>query len=277
MLPILITIGPLHLYSLSFFLALGWCVFSLVFWKALRREGVAEERIFDLMFWGTIVAFVAARMGFILIHPELFSDSVLKMFALWVVPGLSMYPGLVAGVMTMVIVGKRKQLRAAQVIDALAFALPGSLAIGAIGALLGGSVVGVGTKLPWAVGAVGFSGLRHPAGGYEAVVFLLLLLFIGLLEIRAKRNDWPLGLLGIWFFLIYSVSNFLLEFFVEHQLYWGLSANQWMLIIIFSQAVGAFYVRGGGREVIRPAIRNSVGLVLSLPKRLYDRIRPKTS
>lgn len=277
MLPILITIGPLHLYSLSFFLALGWCVFSLVFWKALRREGVAEERIFDLMFWGTIVAFVAARMGFILIHPELFSDSVLKMFALWVVPGLSMYPGLVAGVMTMVIVGKRKQLRAAQVIDALAFALPGSLAIGAIGALLGGSVVGVGTKLPWAVGAVGFSGLRHPAGGYEAVVFLLLLLFIGLLEIRAKSNDWPLGLLGIWFFLIYSVSNFLLEFFVEHQLYWGLSANQWMLIIIFSQAVGAFYVRGGGREVIRPAIRNSVGLVLSLPKRLYDRIRPKTS
>ncbi len=262
MLPILLSIGPVHLYSLSFFLVLGWCVFSLVFWKALRKEAVEEERIFDLMFWATLVAFVAARIGFILLHPELFSDSILKMFALWVVPGLAVYPGLIAGVLTAVILGKGKGLRAAQVADALAFALPGSLAIGAIGALLGGSVVGIETKLLWAVGVVGYSGLRHPVGGYEAVVLLLLLLFIGVLEMRSKRKDWPLGLLGIWFFLLYSASHFLLEFLVEHQLYWGLSANQWMLIIIFSQAVGAFYVGGGGREGV---------------KKLYDRIRPRAS
>lgn len=262
MLPILFSIGPLHVYSLSFFLVLAWCVFSLVFWKALRREAVEEERIFDLMFWGTLVAFVTARIGFILLHPELFSDSVLKMFALWVVPGLAIYPGLVAGVLTMVMLGKRKGLRAAQIADALAFALPGSLAIGAIGALLGGSVVGMETKLPWAVGVVGYAGLRHPVGAYEAIALLLLLLVIGVFEIRAKKKDWPLGLLGIWFFLIYAAGSFLLEFLVEHRLYLGLSANQWMLIIIFSQAIGAFYVRGGGREGV---------------KKLYGRLRSSTS
>ncbi|MBI3577234.1 prolipoprotein diacylglyceryl transferase [Candidatus Gottesmanbacteria bacterium] len=262
MLPILFSIGPLHLYSLSFFLVLAWCVFSLVFWKALRREAVEEERIFDLMFWGTLVSAIVARVGFIVLHPELFARSILKMFALWVVPGLAFYPGLVAGVLTMVVLAKRKGLRAALVADALAFALPGALSIGAIGALLGGSVVGVTTKLPWAVGVVGYPGLRHPIGGYEAILLLLVLLVIGVLEIRAKRRDWPLGLLGIWFFLIISGGNFLLEFLVEHQLYWGLSANQWMLIIILGQAVGAFYVRGGGREGV---------------KKIYGRIRRGTS
>ncbi len=262
MLPILFSIGPLNLYSLSFFLVLSWLVFSLVFWKALRKEAVEEERIFDLMFWGTLVALLVARVGFILIHPELFSGSVLKMFAPWVVPGLSLYPGLVVGVLTMAVLGKHNGLRLAMIADALAFALPGSIAIGSIGAFLGGTVVGVETSLPWAVRVAGYQGLRHPVGVYEAIFLLLLLFVIGFFEIRAKSRDWPLGLLGICFFVIFSASNFLLEFFVEHRLYWGLSANQWMLIIIFSQAIGALYVRGGGKEVV---------------KKIYDTIRSQVT
>ena len=47
---------------------------------------------------------------------------------------------------------------------------------------------------------------------------------------------------------------FPLEFAKESRVYWTLSANQWILIALFAEALGAFYVRGGGRETIRPFI-----------------------
>lgn len=246
MLPVLLSIGPIQLYSLSLFVVLGWCVFSLIFWKALRKEAIGEECIFDLMFWGTVSAFIAARIGFILIHPEQFSGSLLKMLALWVAPGLALYPGLIVGIFTIVWLGKRWGVRAAMLADSLAFSLPGSLAVGSIGALLGGSVVGVKAALPWATNVVGYEGLRHPAGAYFALVLVALLGFLTVLDAWAKEKDWPLGLLGVAFFLFFSLSFFFLEFLVEHRLYWGgLSANQWILLFIFCQAVGAFYVRYG--------------------------------
>ncbi len=48
---------------------------------------------------------------------------------------------------------------------------------------------------------------------------------------------------------------FLLEFLKDTRVYWiSLSANQWILIAVFAEAMGAFYVRGGGREAVRPYI-----------------------
>jgi hypothetical protein len=49
--------------------------------------------------------------------------------------------------------------------------------------------------------------------------------------------------------MVFAASAFGVEFFVEHTVYWGnLSANQWVLVGIFGQSLGAFYVRGGGKE-----------------------------
>lgn len=277
MMPILFSIGPLHLYSLSLFVVLAWSVWSLIFWKALRKEAIPDETIFDLMFWTTIGSFIGARIGFILMHQELFTGSILAMFALWVVPGLAFYPGIVVGVLTLVWLGRRRGIRTGLVLDALAISLPGTIAIGSIGSLFGGSLVGLAVKLPWAVPVVGFIGNRHPVGAYLAITMLLVLSIVSFGEMYAKKKDWPLGLLGVWFFLMFSVSGFLLEFVIEHALYWGLSANQWMLLLIFCQTIGAFYVRGGGRNVIRPIIRKGVDTLLSFPKILYGRIRPRAS
>lgn len=245
MLPVLFSIGPLHIYSLSLFIVLAWSVWSLIFWKALRMEAVPDEAIFDLMFWSTIGSLVGARIGFILMHQELFTGSILAMFALWVIPGLAFYPGIIVGVLTLVWLGRRRGIRTGMVLDALALSLPGSIAIGSIGSLFGGSLVGIPTKLPWAVPVVGFMGNRHPVGAYLAMTMILVLSIVSYGEMYAKKKDWPLGLLGVWFFLLFSVTGFLLEFFVEHTLYWGLSANQWILLLIFCQTIGAFYVRYG--------------------------------
>lgn len=276
MLPVLFTIGSLHFYSMSLFLILAWSVWSLVFWKALRQYGTHEEHVFDFMFWATMTSLIAARVGFVLLHQELFSGSPLRMVALWVQPGLAVYPGLTAGVLTLLFLGKRYGVRLVHVCDALAFSLPGAFAIGSVGAALGGSFVGLPTHLPWAFRVAGYEGLRHPVAIYCAIASLVILGILALLEVRAKSADWPLGLLGIWYFLLFSGSFFVIEFFVADSVYWGkIRANQWMLLAICCQAIGALYVRGGGRETIRPIVRKSIAMFLRLPKGFYERIRKR--
>src|SRR3990172_8092450 len=101
MYPILLSVGPIHIFSLSVFLILAWSAWSFLFWRHLRAEGVGDERIFTLMFSATVVVFVASRAGFVATHWHLFSDNLLKIVALWVQPGLSLYSGITAALVTL--------------------------------------------------------------------------------------------------------------------------------------------------------------------------------
>lgn len=253
MYPVLISLGPIHIFSFSVLLLLSWLVFSFLFWKFLRAAATVEERIFDLTFYATLAAIVGGRLGFVLTHPELFSDSLLKIVALWVAPGLSLYGGLFAAMLTLVYLARRYKVRLGLVLDALALSLPAAFLWGTLGALLDGSYVGKITSLPWAIRYVGNVGKRHPVQLYEMIAFAVIIIVVLVLQKRSVKNKWPYGLVGVWFFLIWSVVMFALEFLKDTSVYWmSLSANQWVLIIIFGEALGAFYVRGGGREAIRP-------------------------
>lgn len=255
MYPILFSIGLLHVYSFSLLLILAWCVFSFIFWQILRAEAVAEEHIFDLMFYASLVALISARIGFIVFHWELFSDNYLKLAALWVQPGLSLYAGLIGGIATLFLLCRSYKVRLGYVADALGLSLPGAFMVGAIATQLDGSEVGKLAGTPWAVRYVGHVGLRHPVGFYAFFTLILISVVVWFIYYRAKRDKWSYGIVGIWFFLLWSVTAFGLEFFKENTVYWkSLSANQWVLIGIASQTLGAFYVRGGGREAIRPFV-----------------------
>ena len=95
---------------------------------------------------------------------------------------------------------------------------------------------------------------------YEIVALICILIILSILASRGKVKKWPYGLLGLWFFALYSASAFALEFFKDTHVYLGgLRANQWVLIALFAETMGAFYVRGGGRELIRPFINKVTG------------------
>ncbi|KKW11605.1 MAG: Prolipoprotein diacylglyceryl transferase [Candidatus Gottesmanbacteria bacterium GW2011_GWB1_49_7] len=260
MFPVLFSIGSLHIYSFSILLVLSWLVFSFVFWRELRNQGVEEDRIFDLTFYATIAALVFSRAGFVLFHWEAFADSVLKIAAIWVVPGLSLYGAIVGGLITLVYLSRRYKVRLGHVLDACAPSLGGAFLVGVLGAFLDGSYVGTMTNLPWATRYVGWVGTRHPIQLYEAIAMAGMLIAFAFLARRGKKNKWPYGLAGLWFFSLFAVSMFVLEFLKDSPVYWGmLRANQWILVALFAEDLGAFYVRGGGREAIRPFINNVLG------------------
>ncbi len=266
MYPILFSFGSFHLYSLSLFLIISWCIFSFLFWKLLRDGGVSEERIFDLTFYATLVTIILARVVFIALHFTMFEKDLLRTVALWVAPGLSLYGGLVGGVMTLVTLSRQFKVRVGYVLDSLALPLLGALMVGAVGAMLDGSEVGLPTSLPWSVRYVGYTGNRHPLGVYEIILFAILTVGVWFLHKRAKVRQWPYGLVGIWFFLLLSVGLFGMEFAkVQTVSFRGLGANQWILLGIIAETLGAFYVRGGGRAATRTFIRMLYAKITSRP------------
>lgn len=268
MYPILVSVGSFSIYSLSVFLVLAWLVFSFLFWRALRSHGIDEDKILDLTFYATLVAFVAARALFVALNWELFADTLLKIGALWVQPGLSLYGAFVGGLVTIVSMTRSAKIRLGNVLDAFALSFPAALAVGLVGAFLDGTIVGKVTSLPWAMRVVGHVGRRHPVVLYQIVLVICIIALVWALQKRSTKQKWPYGLVGLWFFLLYSTLMFLIEFFIESRVYWvSLSASQWILIAVFAEALGAFYVRGGGREAIRPFINRAGTRIAKLFRR----------
>ncbi len=240
---------------LNIFIVIGWMIFSFLFWQWLRRFAVEEDRIFDLTFFATSVSLIAARLGYVFLHRELFAGkSLLLIAAVWVSPGLSWVVGMIGGVVTVVLLSRQYKVRLGIVLDALAAALPLPLAIGKLGIFLVGSDIGKIGTLPFGLAIGTWPGkFIHPVALYEMISLLLIGILILRMMKRSVTNKWAYGIVGVWFFLFYSVSSFVLELFKDSRVYWGnLTANQWMLIGIFAECVGVLYVRGGGRESLRP-------------------------
>ncbi len=279
MFPILFTIGTVSLYSTSVTIVLAWLVFSFLFWRGLRAGGATEDHIFDLTFYATIVAFIAARAGYIVTHWDTFvGKSSLLMLALWVAPGLSWLSGLVGGLATLVFLSRQQKIRLGHVLDTLPVALGFPIIIGKLGSLLDGTEIGKQTALIWGVNLSGHAGLRHPVQLYEMIAMGVIGICMLRIARRAVHQKWAYGIVGVWFTLLYSVVMFALEFFKDSRVYWGnITANQWMLIGIFAESVGVLYVRGGGRERIRPLFRSMHTKLGQIGKNIYEKLSRRSS
>jgi len=189
--PIFISFAGFELYSLSLFLIASWFVFSFVFWKHLHNQAVDDDRIFDLTFYSTIIAFVGARLAFVVFHWELFAGSWLKVPALWVQPGLSLYGGLVSGLLALLYLARKLKVRVSFVLDSLAFSLPSAILVGLIGSYLDGTTAGKLTGFAWGVLYTGLAGRRHPVQIYEGISLLLIIIIIFFINLRRASARRP--------------------------------------------------------------------------------------
>lgn len=274
MYPILLSIGPFHVYSFSIFLLLAWGAWSFLFWRSMRDEGVLEEQVFDLMFYGTLAAFIGARGAYVATHWTVFTESFLKIGALWVAPGLSLYGGLLAGIGVMVINGKRGKVRIGQIVDSFTLALPFALIIGKWGSLADGAEVGI--RSAWAYGVIypGHEGLRHPVQLYEILVLLGIAVAFFFIKRRVVKERWAYGMIGVLFFVIYGTTSFVLEFVKDGSVYWQvLRANQWVLLALTCESLGALYVRSDGKR----ATRKFLATLITAVRVRWDEIYAKFS
>lgn len=244
MLPVLFSLGPVSIYTANVFAVIAWFLFAFLFWRYLRAQGMLEERIFDITFYATIVGVLFARLGFVVLFPNLFTGSILLIGAFWVQPGLWLYSGLVGVLVTCYVMAKRFHVRFAHVFDAFVFSLPWTLIVLFLGMFFQGKEVGTVTTVAWAITLSGVEGRRHPIQLYESVALFIIGFLFLLLYKKAAEAKWPLGLSGAVGLTMLTPALFALEFFKSGSLYlYGITVNQWMLIVVFAESIGSVIIK----------------------------------
>jgi phosphatidylglycerol:prolipoprotein diacylglycerol transferase len=196
--------------------------------REFRRLGWNPDRAWSIVLAATILGFVGGKLYFLAEHlgnlsPHSFGSS-----------GFTWYGGLIAGVVTVVVMARRYGLPLAELAGVTAAPLSLAYGVGRIGCFLSGDgSYGRPSDLPWALafpeGTMPTVVPVHPTALYEAIVALLL---GGLLW--AVRTRWaPLAVFGTYA-VISGVARFLVEEIrINPEFLFGLTQPQlWSLVLV---------------------------------------------
>ena len=237
MYPELFSIGPLTIHSFGVMMALAFVTAGLVLVWQLRKKGIDPQITYSLVIAAIIGGMVGAKVHYLIIHPDQFSQAVFSG------RGLVWYGGLMGGALAVTLVAWRSKYRVAVIADAAAPALAVAYAVGRMGCFLNGDDYGKPSGLPWAMafpkGDPPTTTLVHPTQLYEILASLAIFaILVWVLAPRLKR----VGVL-IWSYLcLAGVERFLVEFVRTNQpVLLGLTQQQWISVGLVVVGVGGLW------------------------------------
>lgn len=244
--PIICQIGPFVVYSYGLMLALAVLTASYLTAREAQKHGIARDAVYDLAFWTVLWGILGARVFFVFLNLDYFSQFPLEILMLQK-GGLAWQGSLVAGVMAGVFFIRRKKLPLFVLLDIAAPFIALGHAIGRIGCFLNGCCYGKPSS--WGIYFPVWHEKLLPTQLYmvlgEFMVFLILMCVAGagpcasLLKGPQRRS--PLhapGTIFMLYLILSSFERFIVEFFrADHVVLWGgLSIFQYVCLLIIGVA-----------------------------------------
>lgn len=249
--PIALSLGPLTIRWYALWIITGMIV--AILWSSRRWEkrGGDPNLLWDVGLYVCVFGILGARAMAVLSYPgDYFGPGIpwWQPFAIWQ-GGLAIYGGLIAGVLTMMVMMRRRGLPVGVFIDAVAPTVLVAQALGRLGNYFNQEVYGSATTLPWGLeiapenlpAGTASGTLFHPTFLYEIIWNLFALGVILLYErVRESRENLYAWELTALYFLLYSLGRFLLEFVrIDYQ--YTVGGVRWFQIV-----AGAGVVFGAG-------------------------------
>jgi len=266
MVPVLLQLGPLALYSFGAMMALAFLAAGHVTANGLEARGLDRAHASSIVWWGAIGGVVGSRILAIVNDWGSFVASPLS--SLFTGSGFVWYGGLVGGFLSVSAYIRYAGLPWLLVVDAIAPGLALGQAIGRIGCQLAGDGDwGTPSTLPWAMaypraiyGWTEPDGVRvHPAPVYETLLYSGL--FVLLARLARQPSRFADGSVLFAYLIGSGVARFLVEIVrIEPRGALGLTEAQW-----FGIASVAFGLMGlAWARQRRAALAPLVGIVLLL-------------
>lgn len=237
MIPTLLQIGPLPIYSFGLMIALAFGVGLMTLARSFRRSGLDPHLAEPYVLWGGVGGLLGARVWNIL---ENFSEARHDLLTAFVASaGFTFYGGFIVAVGLLIWRARRDQVPILTLAGAVAPTLALGYAIGRLGCQLSGDgdygmVTDSWLGMSFATGVVPTPEgvLVHPTPFYESVISLLVWFVLD----RAERKPHlfpPVRRLGIYLLLM-PLERFVVEFVrIEPRLWLGLSEAQWISVMLF--------------------------------------------
>ena len=246
-------LGPLRLNAYGMMIALGVIAAVWLAGRRVERRGVGtREDISSLALITVPIGIVGARLYHVVTDWSRFSNDKFAILKIWQ-GGLGIWGGILFGVLSGVLVARRRGIPIAATLTCIAPALPLAQSIGRWGNWFNQELFGRPTTLPWALRVSDSTAISagykagttfHPTFLYESLACALLVVVLLALDKRVPMRDGRL-------FAIYTAGYTAFRFFIEglrvdqaHHI-GGLRLNQWVALIVFLISVAVIVAMRG--------------------------------
>jgi len=227
MLPVLLDLKFVKIYTFGVFLMLGFLWASFVLWRNIRLTSHKEEEIFDGLFLSLFGGLFFGRLIYVLLNFKDFGFNLIKFILVNGYPGMSIYGALLGAFGTLFLFFNAKKINFLEIVDYFITPLFIALVFGKLGSFFSGSEIGTPTGFFLKTKYFGFDGFRHLTSFYEALFFIAgaILTQKILLEIRKEKYFHGfLFLISLWYFsTIYLLFD---KVKVNHLYFLGYSFNK---------------------------------------------------
>jgi phosphatidylglycerol---prolipoprotein diacylglyceryl transferase len=211
--PVLVTIGGLKVHWYGIMIAIGLYVGIQVGLREADRRGINRDQLMNLALLAAVLGIVGGRLYYVVQNnPSFYLHHPIEIIAVWQ-GGMAFFGAIFGGAVAVAIASWRWHLPFWSLLDVGAIGLTIGQAIGRIGNIINGDIVGYKTN-GW-----GFEYTNpntfgppnvpvQPASLYELLISLTL--FIVLWNLRTRVH--PNGMLAMIYLVLYSVSQFFIFF-----------------------------------------------------------------
>lgn len=207
MLPVLIDLPFVKIYTFGIFLLLAFFWSTFLLWKNFLLTAYKEEDVFDVLFAGVFGGLLVSRVVYVALHFSEFGLSIPKFVLINGYPGLSLY-GFLAGFLAVTFVAmQRSKLRFREAIDYFVPSAFVALAFGKMGSFFSGVEMGAKTNFLLKMKVVGAEGFRHLTPLYEGILFFVGALIAHQLLFAVRRERYAKGT-NLYFLLWYTALVF---------------------------------------------------------------------
>lgn len=213
MLPVLIDLPFLKIYTQGVFFVLAFFWGSFMLWKNVLLTSFKEEDVFDGLFISLFGGLLISRLVHVAINFEEFGFDVLKFILINGYPGLNFWGFMGGALMSFYLFCGSRKMKFIKFIDYTVAPILLALGIGKIGAFFSGTEIGTKTNFPIAIKYLNFDGMRHLTPLYEGILFLLgsFLLYKLLFQIRRGKKEHGFNfVMGVGYIcLVYVLFDYL--------------------------------------------------------------------
>ncbi len=210
MLPILLNLGVVKIYTFGVFLVLAFFWGSFFLWRNVRLTSFKEEDIFDALFVSMFGGLFMARLFHVGLHFDKFGFDVIRFILINGYPGLNFYGGLFGAFLTLYFYLLTKKIKFTSLVDYVSAPLLLAIGIAKIGAFFSGVEIGSKTKLVVSLKYAHFDGMRHLTAFYEGLLFFIATVIAYKLLFSVRRQKYHNGF--VFLFFMWATSSILLGF-----------------------------------------------------------------
>lgn len=253
MYPIIISVGPFTIYSFGVFAVLSFFIASFIIWKRGREYHFLEEDIFDAIVLVSLSGLLGARVFYILLNFERFGSSLSRWISFYQVPGLLFVGGLIFGMITLLIISRRKRWDFLSATDVFVTGLSFGQAIGWIGGFLSGFGAGkVSERL--GIEFVGQDSPRLPLQLFWVIGMTGLFIFLWKIEeryrtiewYRGKRSSAQTGFLTFSYSIGMGILMLIIAILSQPSVYWLRFPIEYLVSLVFIlTGLAGLYIRSG--------------------------------